>query len=64
MNAFGLDGFSYIFPVANEVYTEENFYKALSMYPAICGEVGPYSDITDPVELCKKEIATMVAHFA
>jgi len=34
------------------------------MYPAICGEVGPYSDITDPVELCKKEIATMVAHFA
>mmetsp|Transcript_39300 Transcript_39300/g.28425 ORF Transcript_39300/g.28425 Transcript_39300/m.28425 type:complete len:251 (-) Transcript_39300:248-1000(-) len=64
MNAFGPDGFDYIFPVANEVYTQENFYKALAMYPAICGEVGPYSAIQDPVQVCQKEIATMVAHFA
>jgi len=53
-----------LFPVANAVYTEEDFYKALAMYPAICGEVGPYSTYTDPVDSCRHELATMIAHFA
>lgn len=36
------------------------------MYPAVCGEKGTYgpsADLTD-VEVCKKELATITAHFA
>ena len=40
--------------------------KAVAAYPALCGEKGPYGQAADLTqeEVCKKELATMFAHFA
>jgi hypothetical protein len=46
---------------ANSIYTYELFLKAVSKFPAFCGETnGPLGYSLD--ETCKREIATLFAH--
>lgn len=62
--------FNYMFPRANEgrgpapgngPYTYYNFLKAAAMWPAFCNEAATATDLD---ALCKKELASMFAHFS
>ena len=49
------------FPLADEVYTHENFLKAVAKFPAFCNETN-LSDMSLE-ESCRKELSTMFAHW-
>jgi len=54
--------FDYLYsPVTrHEVYTYENFLKAVAKFPYLCGENNTgFSDL----DACKREIAALSAHF-
>ena len=51
-----------LFPKRNSVYTYEGFLKAVAKYPKFCGE-NDLDNYTDD-EACKRELATLFAHFA
>ena len=62
--------FNYMFPRANEglgpsegngPYTYYNFLKAAAMWPGFCDESASSTDLDT---LCKKELASMFAHFS
>lgn len=63
--------FNFMFPVANSglgplngngPYTYTNFLKAAAMWPDFCDYPSAVSE--DPDSLCKRELASMFAHFA
>lgn len=51
-----------LFPKRNSIYTYTGFLKAVAKYPKFCGEEN-LSGYT-ATEACKKELATLFAHFA
>ncbi|ADO49171.1 glycoside hydrolase family 19 protein [[Enterobacter] lignolyticus] len=51
----------YLFPLRAKEYTYSNFLKAVGKFPALCQT---YSDGRDSDAICRKELATMFAHFA
>lgn len=51
----------YLFPLRAPEYTYSNFLKAISKFPAVCGN---YSDGRNADAICRKSLATMFAHFA
>jgi len=51
----------YLFPMRAESYTYSNFLKAVGKFPALCKT---YNDGRDSDAICRKELATMFAHFA
>lgn len=51
----------YLFPLRAQAYTYSNFLKAIGKFPALCKT---YSDGRDSDAICRKELATMFAHFA
>lgn len=54
------DDWDYFFPMRNELYTLDGFFKAVGKFPAFCGENNrEQSDL----ETCKREVATLFAHF-
>lgn len=50
---FSQQDFAEFFPRANSAYTYENFLKAVGKFPSVCSEL----------EICKRTLATMFAHF-
>jgi len=50
---FSSSDFSKLFPEANKAYTYQNFLKAIGKFPSICSRL----------DVCKKTLATMFAHF-
>jgi hypothetical protein len=49
------------FPLANAVYSREEFLKAVAKFPAFCNETNlPDWSVDDT---CKKELATIFAHW-
>jgi len=56
----------HLFSAANPVYTYDNFMKAIAALPSVCGEQGTHGQaVTLSLEdICRKELATMFAHFA
>jgi chitodextrinase len=51
----------YLFPMRAASYTYSNFLKAVGKFPALCKS---YNDGRDSDAICRKELATMFAHFA
>ncbi|ENB7488319.1 glycoside hydrolase family 19 protein [Citrobacter koseri] len=51
----------YLFPLRAKEYTYSNFLKAVGKFPALCKT---YNDGRDSDAICRKELATMFAHFA
>ncbi len=51
----------YLFPLRARAYTYSNFLKAVGKFPALCKT---YNDGRDSDAICRKELATMFAHFA
>ncbi len=51
----------YLFPLRAQAYTYSNFLKAVGKFPALCKT---YNDGRDSDAICRKEQATMFAHFA
>ncbi|HDC4649236.1 TPA: chitinase [Enterobacter kobei] len=51
----------YLFPLRAQAYTFSNFLKAVGKFPALCKT---YNDGRDSDAICRKELATMFAHFA
>ncbi|MFH6766257.1 glycoside hydrolase family 19 protein [Enterobacter cloacae] len=51
----------YLFPLRAKDYSYSNFLKALGKFPALCDT---YNDGRDSEAICRKELATMFAHFA
>lgn len=51
----------YLFPMRAKEYTYSNFLKAVGKFPALCKT---YNDGRDSDAICRKELATMFAHFA
>merc|ERR1712176_996465 len=49
------------FPLADPVYTYDNFLKAVGKFPAFCGESN--LDDLSLEETCKREVATLFAHW-
>ena len=52
----------FLFPRRNGVYTYVEFLKAIWKYPTFCNESADPNISLD--DMCKKELATMFAHFA
>ena len=53
----------YLLPLRNPVYTYVEFLKAVAKFPAFCGEKPADNDMSMD-DVCKKEIATCISHFA
>ena len=51
----------YLFPLCAKDYSYSNFLKAVGKFPALCDT---YNDGRDSEAICRKELATMFAHFA
>lgn len=51
----------YLFPLRAKDYSYSNFLKAVGKFPALCDN---YQDGRDSDAICRKELATMFAHFA
>ena len=51
----------YLFPLRAKDYSYSNFLKAVGKFPALCDT---YKDGRDSDAICRKEMATMFAHFA
>lgn len=51
----------YLFPMRAKEYTYSNFLKAVGKFPALCKT---YNDGRNSDAICRKELATMFAHFA
>ncbi|HBN6065306.1 glycoside hydrolase family 19 protein [Enterobacter cloacae] len=50
----------YLFPLRAKDYSYSNFLKAVGKFPALCDT---YNDGRDSEAICRKELATMFAHF-
>lgn len=53
--------FEFLFPLRAPEYTYRGFLQAFAKFPAICAT---YADGRDSNAVCRKTLATMVAHFA
>lgn len=51
----------YLFPLRAKDYSYSNFLKAVGKFPALCDT---YKDGRNSDAICRKELATMFAHFA
>ena len=51
----------YLFPLRARDYSYSNFLKAVGKFPALCDT---YNDGRNSESICRKELATMFAHFA
>ena len=58
---FTADDWARGFPIANEVYSHEEFLKAVAKFPGFCSESNLDGWSID--EVCKKEMATIFAHW-
>jgi chitodextrinase len=62
-NILSEDQWDYLFPMRNEVYTYDGFLNAVGKFPKFCMENND-TDNWSGINMCKKELATMFAHFA
>lgn len=53
--------FEFVFPMRAPEYTYRGFLQAIAKFPAICGS---YETAAKSDAVCRKTLATMVAHFA
>ena len=53
-----------LFPYRNELYTYDGFLEAVGKFPAFCGESNLAVYHKDLDMTCKRELATLFAHFA
>lgn len=51
----------WFFPLRNDVYTLDGFLKAVGKFPAFCGENNRSGH--SALDTCKREVATLFAHF-
>lgn len=51
----------YFFPTRNKFYTLEGFLQAVGKFPHFCGE--NYFDGVSDEDTCRREVATLFAHF-
>lgn len=49
------------FPLANKIYTYDNFLKAVAKFPAFCNEKNTDDLTLDQV--CRRELASIFAHW-
>lgn len=54
-------GFDFLFPLRAPQYTYTGFLQSFAKFPAICAT---YTDGRDSDAICRRTLATMVAHFA
>jgi chitodextrinase len=52
----------HLFPYRDDVYTYDGFLNAVGKFPAFCTQNNRKDEWTD-VDMCKKELATLFAHF-
>ena len=52
--------FEHVFATRNAAYTYRGFLQAIAKFPAICAR---YDDGRDSEAICRKTLATMIAHF-
>jgi hypothetical protein len=45
-----------------DFYTYDGFMRAMSRFPAFCGESNDSDDEADIVNACKVELAAMIVH--
>lgn len=53
--------YEFLFEERNDIYTYKGLLQAIAKFPAFCNESN-WDDLTDD-ETCKKELATLFAHF-
>lgn len=53
----------FLFPLRNDVYSYDGFLNAVGKFPAFCNENAEVENWSG-IDMCKKELATMFAHFA
>ena len=58
------DAWEALFPYRNELYTYDGFLEAVGKFPAFCGESNLATYHKDLDMTCKRELATLFAHFA
>ena len=58
-----LTKWNYIFPIALPFFTYEGFINAIAYYPSFCNEKGKVGWWVSLDQVCKKELATLFAHF-
>ena len=63
MRVFPEEKFEYLFPLRLPLYQYEGFLQAVGKYPAFCGEVGSELPGWSKDDACRRELATMFAHF-
>ena len=59
----GKTGFEHLFPLRNKLYTYEGFLQAVGKFPKFCDEHGDNLKAMTDDQACKRELATMFAHF-
>ena len=63
MAVFTEQDWNYLFPMRKPVYQYTGFLAAAAKFPSLCNDVPETSTIRSQSLLCKKELATMFAHF-
>lgn len=62
MEILSADKFAQLFPLADQLYTYENFMKAIARYPKFCDESFESTEEGDLINSCKVELAGILAH--
>lgn len=60
MNIFDADDWEGGFPIADDVYTYDNFLKAAAKFPSFCNETNQGLDLETA---CRRELAGIFAHW-
>jgi chitodextrinase len=61
MRLFPETDYDFVVPERNDLYTYDGLMRAIGKFPAFCGESN--LDGFDLDETCKRELATLFAHF-
>ena len=61
MRVMSEDSWNELFPIRNKLYTYDGFLHAAGKFEAFCGETNVHGYDLD--QTCKKELATLFAHF-
>ena len=62
MEILSVDKFAQLFPLADQLYTYDNFMKAIARYPKFCDETLGSTDENELINSCKIELAGILAH--
>lgn len=62
MSVLPEDLWDILFPAALEVYTYENFLRAVAKFPKFCEDAKDSDDEADLLEACKVELSAFLAH--